>query len=70
MWIRTDDLGSKSELWSIEAALNPKYAGKGAYHIKSVFGKALEVPGGSLDNNVKIQQAAFTGGEGQTWVIK
>jgi len=68
--IKTDDKGSKVELWAIEHANEQKYSGKGAYHIKSVYGKALEVAGGSLDNSAKIQQSAFNGGDGQTWVIK
>lgn len=41
MWIRTDEKGSKSELWSITPSNEAQYAGKNAYHIRSVFGKAL-----------------------------
>lgn len=41
MWIRTDEKGSKSELWNIIPATDPQYVGKSAYHIRSVFGKAL-----------------------------
>jgi hypothetical protein len=70
MWIRTDDKGNKSELWTIVAATSPQYAGKKAYHIKSIFGKALETPQGKLDNSTKIQQGSFNGSEGQTWIIK
>jgi hypothetical protein len=68
--IRTDDKGSASELWSIIAATEGQYVGKGAYHIRSSFGKALEVTGNSLDNSTQIQQNAFNGGDGQTWVIR
>ena len=70
VWIRTDDKGSKSELWTIVPATSPQYAGKKAYHIKSVFNKALETPQGKLDNSTKIQQGTFNGSEGQTWIIK
>jgi hypothetical protein len=57
-------------LWSIIPSTDPQYTGKAAYHIRSVFGKALEVAGGSLEDESKIQQAAFTGSKGQSWIIK
>jgi hypothetical protein len=51
-------------------ATEPQYAGKGAVHIRSIFGKALQTPANSLENNVKIQQGTFYNAEGQTWIIK
>lgn len=71
VWIRTDDKGNnKSELWTVVPATAPQYAGKKAYHIKSIFNKALETPNGKLENSTKIQQGPFNGSEGQTWIIK
>ena len=70
MWIRTDEKGSKSELWSITPSNDAQYAGKKAYHIRSVLGKALEVAGGQLADESKIQQGTFHGKNGQTWIIK
>jgi hypothetical protein len=68
--VKTADKGHKTEIWNILPATEPKYKGQNAYHIRSVFGKALETPAGSLQNSTKIQQGPFNGGEGQTWIIK
>lgn len=71
MWIRCDPKGTcQSELWTIVPATDPKYAGKGAYHIRSIFGYALSSPHNSLDNSVHISQEKFHNEDGQTWIIK
>ena len=71
IWIRCDEKGlNQSQLWTIVPATEPQYAGKNAVHIRSVFGKALETPADSLENNVKIQQGTFNCSDGQTWIIK
>ena len=61
---------AQSQLWTIVPATDPKYAGKNAYHLRSIFGKALESPGDSLNNDVQMQQGDFKCADGQTFVIK
>ena len=69
--VKCDEKGTaKSQFWAVLPTSDAKYAGKGAFHIRTIFGKTLEAPGNKLDNNLKIQQGPFTGSEGQTWVIK
>ena len=69
--LRVDDKGpAKSQLWMILPTSDAKYAGKGAYHLRTIFGKSIETPGNKLDNNLKVQQAQFNAVDGQTWVIK
>lgn len=71
MWIRCDPKGtSQSELWTIVPATDPKYAGKGAFHIRSIFGYALTAPHSTLDNSAHISQEKFNCEDGQTWIIK
>ena len=69
--LRVDDKGpAKSQLWMVLPASDAKYAGKGAYNLRTIFGKSVEAPGSKLDNNLKVQQAQFNAVDGQTWVIK
>jgi len=71
IWIRCDEKGmNQSQLWTIVPAIDGPHAGKGAVHIRSIFGKVLETPISSLENNVKIQQGSFQCADGQTWIIK
>lgn len=71
MLVRCDEKGKfASQLWTIIPANDPKFAGKNAFHLRSIYGKALESPGSTLDNNAKIQQGTFQCSEGQTWIIK
>lgn len=48
--IKCEDKGHQSQLWMIIPATEAKYNGKGAFHLRSIYGKALESPGCSLDN--------------------
>ena len=69
--VKCEDKGTaKSQYWAVLPTSDAKYAGKGAYHIRTIFGKTLETPANKLDNNIKIQQGPYTGADGQTWVIK
>ncbi|MCB0369159.1 MAG: hypothetical protein KDD45_06805 [Bdellovibrionales bacterium] len=70
-WIHCDHKGvAESELWAVIPATEAKYANKNAFHLRSIFGKALETPNGLLDNSVHIQQGTFDCLDGQTWSIR
>ena len=69
--IKVDEKGvAKSQFWAVIPSSDKQHAGKGAYHVRTVFGKSLELPLSKLENNAKMQQGSFTGSEGQTWIIK
>jgi hypothetical protein len=50
-------------------ATEPQFQGKGAYHLKSVYGKTIGVQGG-LANEVNLIHTSYNGSESQTWIIK
>lgn len=72
MWLRCDEKGNggQSELWTIVPATDAKYTGKNAFHIRSIFGKALTSPKNSLEVKTHIVQDTFRCEDGQTWIIK
>ena len=40
--VKCDEKGlAKSQFWAILPTNDAKYAGKGAYHVRTIFGKAL-----------------------------
>ena len=40
--VKCDEKGlAKSQFWAILPTSDPKYAGKGAFHLRTIFGKAL-----------------------------
>lgn len=40
--LRVDDKGpAKSQLWMVLPTSDAKYAGKGAYHLRTIFGKSI-----------------------------
>jgi hypothetical protein len=69
MWLRVDPLGTQSDLWELVPA--DKYKGKeGYYHLKSVFGKVIDIPKSNLADETLLIQCGFNGGDNQTWLLK
>lgn len=69
MWLRVDPLGTQSDLWELVPA--DKHKGKeGYYHLKSVFGKVIDIPKSNLADETILIQCGFNGGDNQTWVLK